>query len=78
MRIYAWRATVEAKGLKRIPKHWPLHARVIDNTEGWSVWRWLIRFVHDHHVMIKIPVTCFTLPHPRDSGEYWRQSLSGV
>lgn len=75
---YAWRATVAARKRKRIPKRWPLHSRVIANTEECRVWNWLGKVFYDHHIMIKIPVTRFTLPRSRDSGAHWYQLLSGV
>ena len=76
--IFAWRVKVEAKRRKRIPKRWPLHSRVIANTEECRVWSWLSRVFYDHHIMIKIPVTRFTLPRSRESGAHWYQLLSGV
>lgn len=63
---------------KRIPKHWPLHSRVLANTEECKVWRWLSKVFYDHHIMIKIPVTRFTLPRSKESGVHWYQLLSGV
>lgn len=76
--ICAWRAKVQAKRRKRIPKRWPLHSRVIANTEECRVWGWLSKVFYDHHIMIKIPVTRFTLPRSRESGAHWYQLISGV
>lgn len=76
--ICAWRANVHAKRRKRIPKRWPLHSRVMANTEECRVWGWLSRAFYDHHIMIKIPVTRFTLPRSRESGAHWYQLLTGV
>lgn len=76
--MYAWRATLIARKRKRIPKRWPLHSRVIANTEECRVWGWLGKVFHDHHIMIKMPVTRFTLPRSRESGAHWYQLLSGV
>lgn len=67
-----------AKKRKRIPKHWPLYSRVMTNTEECKVWRWLGKVFYDHHIMIKIPVTRFTLPRSRESGMHWYELLSGV
>ncbi|NML84305.1 hypothetical protein [Polaromonas sp.] len=75
---FAWRAKVLARRRKRIPKRWPLHSRVIANTEECKVWVWLSKVFYDHHIMIKIPVTRFTLPRSRESGAHWYQLLSGV
>ena len=76
--ICAWRAKAIAKKRKRIPKRWPLHSRVMANTEECRVWGWLSKVFYDHHIMIKIPVTRFTLPRSRESGAHWYQLLSGV
>ena len=63
---------------KQLPKHWPLQSRVIVNTEECRVWGWLAKVFYDHHVMIKMPVTRFTLPHSVASGMHWHELLSGV
>lgn len=75
---YAWRAKLAARRRKRIPKRWPLHSRVIANTEECRVWGWLSKVFCDHHIMIKIPVTRFTLPRSPENGAHWYQLLSGV
>ena len=48
------------------------------NSEERRVWRWLIRVFFDHHVMIKVPVTRFTLPRAKENSAHWYQLLSGV
>ena len=65
---------------RRIPQRWPLNARVLANTEERKVWRWLSDVFSDHHVMLKMPVTRFTLPHSKNKehGTHWYQLLSGV
>lgn len=63
---------------KRIPKHWPLGVRPIVNSEEALVWHWLSRAFYDHHVMIKMPVTRFTLPKDRDQSMAWYRLLGGV
>ena len=73
-----WRARRIARQRKRIPKHWPLDSRLMANTEECKVWRWLSRVFFDHHVMIKVPVTRFTLPRTKESGLHWYNLLSGV
>ncbi|WP_172222510.1 hypothetical protein [Caenimonas soli] len=42
------------------------------------VWHWLNRVFFDHHIMIKTPVTRFTLPSSKENGAHWYQLLSGV
>lgn len=63
---------------KRIPKHWPLSARPLANTEEVQVWHWLARTFYDHHVMIKLPVTRFTLPRDPEQGKAWYGLLGSV
>ena len=48
------------------------------NSQERKVWRWLIRVFFDHHIMIKAPVTRFTLPRSKENSEHWYQLLSGV
>lgn len=65
---------------RRIPQRWPLNARALANTEERKVWRWLSEAFSDHHVMLKTPVTRFTLPHSKNKehGTHWHQLLSGI
>jgi hypothetical protein len=69
-----------ARKRRRIPLRWPLNARVLANTEERKVWRWLSEAFSDHHIMLKTPVTRFTLPRSQDQeqGTHWHQLLSGV
>ena len=48
------------------------------NSQERKVWRWLVRVFFDHHVMVKIPVTRFTMPRAKENSEHWYQMLSGV
>jgi hypothetical protein len=63
---------------RRIPRKWPLAIRAMANSREKLVWRWLMRAFIDHHVMIKVPVTRFTMPQVREEGQHWFQILSGV
>jgi hypothetical protein len=65
---------------QRIPRRWPLNARALANTEERKVWRWLSETFSEHHVMLKTPVTRFTLPRSKNKehGTHWYQLLSGV
>jgi hypothetical protein len=69
-----------ARMRRRIPQRWPLNARALANTEERKVWRWLSEAFSDHHVMLKMPVTRFTLPRSKNKehGTHWYQLLSGV
>lgn len=72
-----WRHWVN-QGKRRLPKHWPLHARVVLNQEELRVWHWLIATFDDHHVMIKMPVTRFTRPNASENGLYWYELLKNI
>lgn len=76
--LHAWQAGRLARQRKTIPKRWPLSARTLANTEERKVWRWLTQSFSDHYIMIKIPVTRFTLPRSQEQGLHWYQLLSGV
>ena len=73
-----WWARRIAKQRRRIPKHWPLDPRRMASSAECVVWHWLNRVFFDHHIMIKIPVTRFTLPSGKENGAHWYQLLSGV
>ncbi|OOG79630.1 hypothetical protein B0E41_22895 [Hydrogenophaga sp. A37] len=68
----------KARARRRIPKQWPLDTRAVANSEELLVWHWLSRAFYDHHVMIKMPVTRFTLPREKEEGMDWYRLLSGV
>lgn len=63
------------QGKYRIPKHWPLHARVLMNSEELRVWHWMISTFDDHHVLVKMPVTRFTRPNASENSLYWYEML---
>jgi hypothetical protein len=67
-----------ARMRRRIPRRWPLSSRVLANTEERKVWRWLCEAFSDHHIMLKTPVTRFTLPRGNEQGSHWHELLSGV
>ncbi|OOG35962.1 hypothetical protein B0B52_21930 [Polaromonas sp. A23] len=62
-------------GKRRIPKHWPLHARVLMNSEELRVWHWMINTFEDHHVLVKMPVTRFTRPNASEDSLHWYEML---
>ena len=76
--LHAWWAARLARARRRIPAYWPLSKRTIANTEERRVWRWLSRAFFDHHVMIKLPVTRFTLPQSKDGGTQWYELLNSA
>lgn len=73
-----WWARRAARQRRRIPTHWPLDPRRMASSAECLVWRWLDRAFIDHHVMIKVPVTRFTLPRGQQNSAHWHQLLSGV
>jgi len=67
-----------ARRKRRIPRHWPIHARELLNDEELRVWRWLGNTFEGYHVMIKTPVTRFTRPNPTENGLFWYELLKGI
>lgn len=67
-----------AKEKRRIPRHWPLHARPLVNSEELQLWRWLAETFDDHHIMIKVPVTRFVRPNASENGLYWYSLLKNT
>jgi hypothetical protein len=65
-------------GKRRIPKYWPLHARVLMNSEELRVWHWMISTFDDHHVLVKMPVTRFTRPNASENSLYWYEMLQNT
>ena len=76
--LHAWWVKRVAIAKRRIPRQWPLTVRSLVNSKERRVWRWLVRAFLDHHVMVKMPVTRFTMPTQKDQGQHWFQLLSGV
>lgn len=75
---YAWWRRKNELAKRRIPRKWPLAVRSLVNSRERRAWRWLVRAFLDHHVMIKLPVTRFTMPQVKEQGQHWFQILSGV
>ena len=73
-----WWIRREEMARRRIPRHWPLNPRALANSEERRVWRWLMRVFFEHHVMVKVPVTRFTLPRSKENSSHWHQLLNGV
>jgi hypothetical protein len=75
---YAWWRQQQELAKRRIPRKWPLSVRALVNSRERRAWRWLIRAFIDEHVMIKLPVTRFTMPQVKEQGQHWFHILSGV
>jgi len=73
-----WRHRRQAKARRRIPRHWPLDPRRMVNSAEWKTWRWLLGVFPDEHVMVKVPVTRFTLPQRGQNSQHWYELLNGV
>jgi len=63
---------------RKLPEHWPLAIRSVVNSEEARVWHWLSRAFYDHHILIKLPVTRFTLPREKQESMDWYKLLGGV
>lgn len=75
---HAWQSRRETIRRKRIPRLWPLIPRLVINSQERMAWRWLTRVFFDHSVMIKMPVTRFTLPKTQEQGQHWYQLLTNA
>ncbi len=64
--------------LRRIPRRWPIEVRRAANSRERRVWAWLEQAFPEYRVMLKMPVTRFTLPDSDEDGERWFQVLNGV
>ncbi len=76
--LSAWQARRAERARRRIPARWPLNPRVIVNSEERRVWRWLSRAFVDQHIMVKMPVTRFTMPRSPDNSVHWFNLLNGA
>lgn len=75
---HGWWLRRVAREKRRVPMRWPLSSRVVASSEERKVWRWLAGAFYDHSVMIKMPVTRFTMPRTKEQGLHWYELLSGV
>lgn len=76
--FHAWRQHHIQQAKRRIPRQWPIAVRSIVNSRERQVWHWMVRVFHDHDVMVKMPITRFTLPLHPTQGKHWFELLSGV
>jgi hypothetical protein len=63
---------------RRIPKEWPLRIRPLVNHREKQVWLWLAKVMFDQQILVKLPVTRFTIPAAQDDAAHWYQLLNGV
>ena len=76
--VYAWLTRRNARRRRQAPKKWPLSPRAIINSEERKVWRWLELAFVDYSVMIKLPVTRFSIPNSAEQGLRWYELLSSL
>lgn len=75
---YLWRQRTKASRRPQIPKVWPLLPRLLVNSKERKIWVWLTKVMYDQEIMIKLPVTRFTIPAKRDEAEHWYTLLNRV
>jgi hypothetical protein len=76
--VSAWSARRVARQRRQAPRSWPLSPRAIINSEERKVWRWLELAFVDYSVMVKLPVTRFSIPNSAEQGVRWYELLSGL
>ena len=67
-----------AKKQRKIPLHWPLNPRLVANTEEQRVWVWMNKVFFDHQILLKLPVTRFTMPQSQHQAQHWFKLLGSV
>ncbi len=76
--LYVWQQRSKPPKRTLIPKDWPLFSRTLVSSKERKVWTWLQKVMPDQHVMIKLPVTRFTIPAKHEEAEYWYNLLNRV
>jgi hypothetical protein len=76
--LYLWRQRVQLRQRPQIPKEWPLLPRSLLSSKERKIWLWLGTVMHDQHIMIKLPVTRFTIPARRSEAKHWYALLNQV
>jgi hypothetical protein len=75
---YLWLQHTKVPSRPQIPKEWPLLPRLLINSKERKIWVWLSKVMYDQQIMIKLPVTRFTIPAKRDEAEHWYTLLNRV
>lgn len=73
-----WRNKAQAHQARRIPRQWPLKLRPFVNNREKRVWLWLAKVMFDHQILVKLPVTRFTIPANPEEASHWYKLLNGV
>ncbi len=71
-------ASAPPRGRRRLPRQWPINPRPLTNSRERHVWHWLRTVFHDHHIMVKLPLTRFTTPRQPVEARDWFDVLSGA
>ena len=73
-----WWLRIQARRRMIAPRRWPVDYRDIVNTQERKTWGWLNHIFFDHAVLVKLPVTRFTLPEGRARDFYWYELLNSL
>jgi hypothetical protein len=76
--LYLWGQHSAKPQKLHLPKEWPLLPRLLVNSKERKIWMWLAKVMYDQQIMIKLPVTRFTIPAERDEAEHWYNLLNRV
>ena len=76
--LYLWQQLNKEKQRPHMPKEWPLLPRLLVNSKERKVWVWLAEVMYDQQIMIKLPVTRFTIPAQREEATHWYNMLNRV
>lgn len=73
-----WWQQKKKRSMRQLPRNSAIGLRPIVNSRERRVWRWLSRLFGDHYVMVKVPVTRFTIPTAEEERALWFDLLSDV
>ena len=76
--MWVWRQRPEDTPRQKIPKVWPLVPRLLVTSKERQIWTWLRQVMPEQQIMIKLPVTRFTIPSEREGAEHWYNLLNRV
>ena len=76
--MLVWRQGSKVPPRPQIPKVWPLLPRALVNSKERQIWTWLSEVMHDQQIMVKLPVTRFTIPAEQEGAEHWYNMLNRV
>lgn len=78
--MFVWNLKIKRESNRRrqIPAHWPISWRLLVNSRERHVWAWLSKVMFDHQIMLKMPVSRFTMPTDSESVKDWFDLLNGI